>query len=385
VLVCVHAADGGSAAAQFAQLLERAGTAAAPLALAAEVEQLPAAAWLAALCRGQVPVFLAGAAAQWPDLPAPLVLVAPPEASEAPLPGRPVLDVNMPGNSAAERAAAVPQGGTRVVPSATWSDLVLPAAALEQLQEAVARVQHAELVLGEWGFLAGRPGRRGVRLLFCGPPGTGKTLAAEVLAGAVGRELLVVDLSRTVSKWIGETEKNLAAAFDAAERGDYVLLFDEADALFARRTEVGDARDRYANLETSYLLSRLSWFDGVAVLATNLRQNLDIAFGRRLEFVIPFNMPDVDERRALWAAHLPARAPVDSDVDLDQLAAFYPISGALIRNAAIGAAYLAAADARPIGTAHLVHAVRREYLKAGLAYPGPLPDHTGPAKEQPCQ
>jgi SpoVK/Ycf46/Vps4 family AAA+-type ATPase len=278
----------------------------------------------------------------------------------------------------------VPDGGTRIVPSTGWDDLVLPDPARDQLREAVARVRHGDVVLDRWGFLNGRPGRRGLRLLFSGPPGTGKTLAAEVLAGAIGRELLVVDLSRTVSKWIGETEKNLAAAFDAAERGDYVLLFDEADALFARRTEVGDARDRYANLETSYLLSRLSWFDGVAVLATNLRQNLDVAFGRRLEFVVPFDQPDGAQRRRLWRVHLPPSAPLGADVDLDQVADFYPMSGALIRNAALAAAYLAADAGAPIGAEHLSRAIHREYLKAGLAYPGRLPESSPSPKESPC-
>jgi SpoVK/Ycf46/Vps4 family AAA+-type ATPase len=172
-----------------------------------------------------------------------------------------------------------------------------------------------------------------------------------------------------VSKWIGETEKNLSAAFDAAERGDAVLFFDEADALFGKRTEVGDARDRYANLETAYLLSRLSWFDGVAILATNLRHNLDQAFTRRLEFVVSFGLPDEAERRHLWRGHLPATAPLADDVDLDQLAARYPVSGALIRNAAVAAAFLAAEATTPICAAHFASAMRREYAKAGRAYP----------------
>ncbi len=284
------------------------------------------------------------------------------------------------------RGAARGQGGTRVRPTARWSDLVLPEPRINQLQEAVSRVRQADTVLNKWGFLSGRPGRHGVRLLFCGPPGTGKTLAAEVLAAEIGRDLLVVDLSRTVSKWIGETEKNLAAAFDAAERGEYLLLFDEADALFAKRTEVGDARDRYANLETAYLLSRLSWFDGVAVLATNLRQNLDVAFGRRLEYVIPFDLPDPGERARLWRAHLPRAAPLAPDVDLVPLADFYPITGSLIRNAAVGAAYLAAGDGAAIATSHLVCAVQREYVKAGLAFPGPPPPNlsTSPVGDLSC-
>ncbi|MDX8031397.1 ATP-binding protein [Lentzea sp. BCCO 10_0856] len=262
-----------------------------------------------------------------------------------------------------------PAGVQRIRPVAGWDDLVLPEDRLTQLHEAVARVRAQDVVLGRWGFLADRPGRYGVRALFCGPPGTGKTLAGEVLAGAMGRDLLVVDLSRMTSKWIGETEKNLAEAFDAAERGDAVLLFDEADALFGKRTEVGDARDRYANLETAYLLSRLSWFDGVAVLATNLRHNVDPAFTRRLEFVVAFDPPDEEQRVLLWRRHLPATAPLAADVDLGLLALRYPVTGALIRNAAVAAAFLAAEAGTPIGAAQLAWAMRREYAKAGRAYP----------------
>lgn len=262
-----------------------------------------------------------------------------------------------------------PEGVQRRRPTATWDDLVLPASSLGQIREAVDRIRHHDTVLKRWGFLAGRQGRHGLRLLFSGPPGTGKTLAAEVLAAAVGLDLLVVDLSRMVSKWLGETEKNLASAFDAGTRGEAVLLFDEADVLFGRRTEVGDARDRYANLETAYLLGRLSFFDGIAILATNLRQNLDQAFTRRLEFVVAFDDPAEAERRALWRRHLPEAAPLADDVDLNRLAALYPVTGAVIRNASVAAAYLAARDDLPIGAHHLSRALRREYAKAGRAFP----------------
>ncbi|WP_250037749.1 ATP-binding protein [Paractinoplanes maris] len=277
----------------------------------------------------------------------------------------------------ARAAETVPPGAALVHPRAGWDDLVLPADRLAQLREAVDRMRGQERVLGEWGF--GRPGTYGLRMLLAGPPGTGKTLAAEVVAAELGRDLLVVDLSRLVSKWIGETEKNLAAVFDAAERDGAVLLFDEADALFGKRTEVADARDRYANLETAYLLGRLERFTGVAVLATNLRQNLDVAFARRIEFAVPFDLPDEAARRALWRRHLPDTAPLAGDLDLDLLAALYPLPGALIRNAALAAAFLAAAEPRPgrrvLGLSHLVHAVRREHAKAGLSFPGlpPIP------------
>lgn len=285
-------------------------------------------------------------------------------------------------------ATAVPAGAVLVHPRACWDDLVLPQDRIQQLREAVVRVEHQPTVFDAWGFLPGRAGRRGLRLLFCGPPGTGKTLAAEVIAGRLGRDLLVVDLSQMVSKWIGETEKNLAAAFEAAEAGGSVLFFDEADALFGKRTEVGDSRDRYANLETAYLLSRLERFDGVAVLATNLRQNLDSAFARRIEFIIPFDLPDAAEREELWRKHLPRTAPIAPSVDCARLAALYDLPGALIRNAAVAAAFLAASDGiasagagangvacaanggQTITLRHIVHAVRREYVKAGQAFPG---------------
>jgi SpoVK/Ycf46/Vps4 family AAA+-type ATPase len=239
-----------------------------------------------------------------------------------------------------------------------------------QLDEAVARLVHQSRVLDDWGFLAGRPGARGVRMLFTGPPGTGKTLAAEVMAHALGIDLLLVDVSRVVSKWIGETEKNLAQVFEVAERAQAVLFFDEADALFGKRTEVADAHDRYANLETAFLLARLERFEGLAVLSTNLRQNIDPAFTRRLEFVVEFDEPALAEREALWRCHLPDGAPLAGDVDIAELAALYPIVGALIRNAAVAAGFLAAEEGTPIRREHLLHAVRREYEKSGRAFPG---------------
>ncbi|MFV8752715.1 ATP-binding protein [Nannocystaceae bacterium ST9] len=259
-------------------------------------------------------------------------------------------------------------------PSAGWDRLVLAPERIELLREAVARVRHQARVIDDWGFLDDRPGARGVRMLFCGPPGTGKTLSAEVLAHELDTDLLIVDLSRLVSKWIGETEKNLAEVFASAERSKAVLLFDEADALFGKRTEVSDAHDRYANLETAYLLTRLEAYEGLAVLATNMRRNIDAAFMRRLEFVIEYELPGRGERLALWRAHLPSNAPLARDVDLRELADFYPLVGGLIRNAATAAAFLAAADPRgAITRAHLLRAIRREYEKTGAAFPGTPP------------
>jgi ATPase family associated with various cellular activities (AAA) len=257
-----------------------------------------------------------------------------------------------------------------VHPSARWDQLILPTERKAQLTEALQRLVLQAKVLEHWKFLEGRPGARGVRILLSGPPGTGKTLSAEVMAQALGMDLLVADISRIVSKWLGETEKHLAEIFDAAERAQSILLFDEADALFGKRTEVSDAHDRYANLETAYLLSRLERFEGLAMLSTNLKQNIDPAFLRRLEFVIDFDEPSAAERESLWRCHLPQTAPLSDDVNLKELATLYPIVGGLIRNASVAAGFLAAAEETPITRNHLIGAIRREYEKSGKAFPG---------------
>lgn len=261
----------------------------------------------------------------------------------------------------------------RITPSATWDELVLPPNKLAPLHEAIARVGLQFRVLDEWGFARSVQGRRGLRILFSGLPGTGKTLAAEVIAHALHADLLIVDLARMISKWIGETEKNLAAAFDQAEATGAVLFFDEADALFGKRTEVSDAHDRYANIESAYLLARLERFDSVAILATNLRQNMDKAFLRRFEYAIDFAEPAPQEREAIWRRHLPPQAPLADDVDLAHFAALYPLSGAMIRNAALSAAFMAAGEGKgkdaKITRAHLERALRQEYEKSGRVCP----------------
>lgn len=266
-------------------------------------------------------------------------------------------------------------GISRVLPQADWSALLLPQAAIEPLRSAVRRVLQQITVLDDWGFAQGRAGRRGVRMLFYGPPGTGKTLAAEVMARALGVDLLVVDLSALVSKYIGETEKNLAAVFDVAERSRALLLFDEADALFGKRTDAQDAHDRYANMETAYLLQRLERYEGVAVLTTNLRGQLDKAFTRRFEAIVEFPEPDAAVREALWRLHLPEAAPLAPDVNLRELAEWYPIAGAQIKNAALAAAFLAASGQQHIAQRHFLWAIEREFDKAGRAHPGFPPQY----------
>jgi SpoVK/Ycf46/Vps4 family AAA+-type ATPase len=275
----------------------------------------------------------------------------------------------------ARATAALPTGAWLAHPDVPWAEVVLPPESGLQLRDAVARLDHEHAVLEDWGLRRRAHAVRGARLLLTGPPGTGKSLAAGAVATALETDLLVVDVSRIVSKWLGETEKNLSAVFDAAERTQAVLLLDEADALFATRTEVADAHDRYANLETAYLLQRLDRFEGLAILTSNLRGNIDVAFVRRMDFVVEFPLPDLDLRRDLWRLHLPEQHLAD-DVDVDAMSRLYAVPGAWIRNCVVGAAYTAAAADGPVHLHHLVAAMRREFAKAGLPFPGePLRRH----------
>jgi hypothetical protein len=253
----------------------------------------------------------------------------------------------------------------RVEPVAGWDDLVLPQPAITALRELCDRVIHRHTVLRMWGMDRRTNRRAGVNALFAGPTGTGKTMAAQVIAGELGLDLFVIDLSGVVSKYIGETEKNLDAIFTAAERSDAVLLFDEADALFGKRSEVRDSHDRYANLEVSYLLQRMEAHDGVALLATNLRQNLDEAFLRRLGLVIRFPFPEEAERHRIWSQIWPDVVPRADDIDLRALAQRYRLSGGNIRNVALCAAFLAAAHDRPVSWQDVLAAIDREYDKLG--------------------
>jgi SpoVK/Ycf46/Vps4 family AAA+-type ATPase len=205
----------------------------------------------------------------------------------------------------------------------------------------------------------------GVTALFFGPPGTGKTMGAEVIARELGLDLYKIDLSTMVSKYIGETEKNLEKIFTEAENSNAILFFDEADAIFGKRSEVKDAHDRYANIEISYLLQRMESFDGVTILATNLKANLDEAFTRRLQFAVDFPFPRAADRLRIWRTLFPPGVPRDPDLDLERMAESFEITGGNIRNILINAAYLAATDGQVVRMTHLLHGARREMQKMG--------------------
>lgn len=279
--------------------------------------------------------------------------------------GRPVTVADLHAGARAQNAAGLDRLARRIQPRAAWHDLVLPPTVASQLRELAARARHRELVLDLWGMGSRSSRGRGVTALFAGESGTGKTLSAEVLAAELGLDLYVVDLSTVVDKYVGETEKNLDRIFDEADRVNGVLLFDEADALFGKRSEVRDAHDRYANVEVAYLLQRMELFEGLAILTTNLRSNLDEAFTRRLDAVVDFPMPEEDDRLRMWATHLRPGLPREEPLDLEFLARAFRVSGGNIRNITLGAAFLAAGEDQPVGMEHLIRATEREYRKLG--------------------
>lgn len=261
----------------------------------------------------------------------------------------------------AEARAGMDELGRRIESQAGWGDLVLAERQSKVLREIVAHVRRRPVVHQEWGFEATLRRGLGVTALFAGGSGTGKTLAAEVMARELGLDLFVIDLSQVVSKYIGETEKNLRRVFDAAERGGALLLFDEADALFGKRSEVKDSHDRYANLEVSYLLMRMEAYRGLAILTTNMKQALDTAFMRRIRFVVDFPFPGESERAEIWRRVLPAQAPTKG-VDPELLARL-TVAGGSIRNIALSGAFLAAEEGDRLRMRHMLEAARTEYLK----------------------
>jgi len=253
----------------------------------------------------------------------------------------------------------------RIVTEFTFADLILPEETLALLRELCDQARLQRKVLEEWGFAAKLPYGRGLAALFGGLPGTGKTMAASVIAREMGQVLFRVDLSKMVSRWVGETEKNLARVFDEAQASRAMLLFDEADALFSRRTEVKSSVDRYANLEVNYLLQRLESFDGLVVLTSNFEAGIDEAFRRRLRFRIDFPMPDQQARLRLWQSMFPAAMPREPDLPLADLAEEFEMAGGPIKQAALRGAFLAAAEGRPVGRDHLFRATEMEYRELG--------------------
>ncbi|MER6167977.1 ATP-binding protein [Streptomyces violaceorubidus] len=268
-----------------------------------------------------------------------------------------------------QSASGLESHARRIRPDVDWQDLVLPHKPLVQLRELALRARHRDRVLGDWRLSAGGGRGRGVLGLFAGESGTGKTLSAEVVAADLGLDLYVVQLSSVVDKYVGETEKNLERIFTEADRTDAVLLFDEADAVFGKRSEVKDAHDKYANMESAYLLQRLESFDGIALLTTNLRANIDEAFTRRLDLVVDFPFPDPDQRLALWR-HSLSRVPSADGIDPQPLAREFELAGGSIRSAVVTAAYLAAGRDDMVTADDLLEGARREYRKAGRLVPG---------------
>jgi hypothetical protein len=254
---------------------------------------------------------------------------------------------------------------TRLQPAFGWDDLVLPERQAQLLRSISSFLRHRDQVLSGWGYERVVGAAQGLKVLFAGESGTGKTMAAQVLATELGLDLFRLDLATTVSKYIGETEKNLDRIFGAAAGSNAILFFDEADALFGKRSEVKDAHDRYANIEVAYLLQRMESYAGAVILATNFRQNIDAAFVRRLDFVIDFPFPEAADRERIWRLVLPAGAPIADDVDPAFLATQFRLSGGSIRNASLAGAFVAAEDGTPIGMRHLVKGVALEFGKLG--------------------
>jgi AAA+ superfamily predicted ATPase len=253
----------------------------------------------------------------------------------------------------------------KIVPRFTLEDIVLPRRRKSQLEEILSYVKYRHLVLSEWGFEGNLALGKGLNILFEGESGTGKTMAAEVIAQELGLDLYKIDLSSIVSKYIGETEKNLGYMFKEAETSNAILFFDEADAIFGKRSEIKDAHDRYANIEVNYLLQKLEEHSGITILATNLAQNIDDAFIRRIHFSIEFPFPDEEHRLRIWEKAFPANAPLNQDIDIGALSKQFSVTGGAIKNIALKAAFRAASESSGISIRHVILALKDEYEKMG--------------------
>ena len=257
---------------------------------------------------------------------------------------------------------------SKIVPRYRWRDIVLPEDQFAHLKEICKQAEYRHIVYGDWGFDRKLSLGKGLNILFSGPPGTGKTMAAEVLAFELELDLYRIDLSQVINKYLGETEKNLDRIFTAAENSNAILFFDEADALFGKRSEVRDSHDRYANIEISYLLQKMEEYQGISILATNLKQNLDEAFMRRLQAIVEFPFPDEEFRRRIWESIFPKEAPIGSDVRFDVLGRDIRLAGGNIKNMALVAAFYAASDGGTIQMSHLIQAAHREHQKLGRTW-----------------
>lgn len=247
----------------------------------------------------------------------------------------------------------------------TWEDLILPSVQKEKLREACSQVLCRKQVYEAWGFEKTVPYGRGTSVIFAGPPGTGKTMAAQVIASELCLDLYRIELSAVVSKYIGETEKNLEEIFEQAKKSQVILFFDEADVLFSKRTEVRDSNDKYSNMEAAFLLQKMEEYEGITVLATNFLQNFDEAFKRRMKFIIDFPFPDAMQRLEIWKKIFPRETPVKEEMDYEFLASSFELSGSNIRNAALHGAFLAAAQGEGVSMEHVLRGVQNEYAKSG--------------------
>lgn len=246
-----------------------------------------------------------------------------------------------------------------------WDDIILPEDQKKQLAEICNQVRYRHVVYNDWGFGQKLARGKGLNILFSGPSGTGKTMAAEIMGNKLSIDVYKIDLSTIISKYIGETEKNLDCVFRDGATANAIIFFDEADSIFGKRSEVRDSHDRYANVEISYLLQKIDDYDGIIIMATNLRKNMDEAFTRRMHFCVEFPIPGAADRYRIWQRMFPGKAPMARDIDIAFLARQFTITGGSIRNVVITSAFLSAQDGGLIEMENIIRAVKREYQKMG--------------------